>query len=771
MRLVGLSMLLFGCSEPFKEADPTQTDTGAALGPVLDSGDTAEPVDCPALTATIQASRVGGALPLSVDFDASSSCGPAPINTYAWTFADAAGDTAISGVVADYTWLGSGDSTATLTVTDTDGETATSSLTITASSAACPEIDGVWEAGTLGHKELDESSGLMVSRQVADLMWTHNDSGDSARLFAIGLDGRDRGVFTLTDAEAGDWEDSALYVEPDTGETTLFIGDIGDNSQIRESITIFMVPEPDASLLDAKTDTALTDWTALTLSYPDKRMLNADTMLADPQTGDLYLVAADADDVPVLFRKLAPHTPDSHTVLQEVATLDMSYPTGGAFSPLGDQLLLRTGDAGHLWLLDASFDLADSVGLEACSVPIAEEVRGESVDFLADGSGYVTTSEEAHEPVWVTDLHQETPCSGLEARLLTSGDLTVPAEVTFSADPHCVPEGIASVSWVIDGETITETAPTRQFLTAGQVPITLKVTDTAGDSATVQTAITLSRQSCPVVGETETWGELDSTELTETSGVVVSGLSDGVLWVHNDSGDDARLFAISEDGTLLGIYTLDVSTRDWEDLTAGWNAELGAEVLYIGDIGDNSTSREELSVVILPEPAVESDQSEVSETLEGFSSMTLTYPDETAHNCETLAYDPRTGALIIVTKSSDGESHVFEKPAPHEDGTTTELTWLTTLQFGTDPLTGSQSTTAGAFSPLGDQLLIRTYSDAWMWLRDGSESLSDALAGEACDADAPSEDQGEAIAYTPDGSGYVTISEGTGSPVLFTPLD
>ncbi|MDG1483136.1 MAG: PKD domain-containing protein [Myxococcota bacterium] len=763
MKLIGMIVLLAGCSQPTDEARSSLTDSGAAAGPHTD--DTTESSDCSELTATIHASRLGGALPLLVDFDGSDSCGPAPINTYTWSFEGEP----VDGIVASHTWLSSGDTVVTLTVTDADGSTAASTLTITAEPASCPEIDAVLEAGALEHDELDESSGLMVSRLIPDLMWTHNDSGDAARVFAVGLDGRDRGVFTLSGAEAGDWEDSAIYTNPSSGQTTLFIGDIGDNSQERESISVFMVPEPDAALLDATSDTVLSDWSVLTLTYPDGVALNADTLLVDPQTGDLYIVA-DRGDAPVLYRKPAPHTPDGTAMLEEVVALNMGYPTGGGFSPLGDKLLLRTADEGLLWLRDSTFDLVDALQSSACSVPIAEEARGEAVDFLADGSGYVTTSEEAYEPVWVTELHEDTPCIGLEARLLTSADLEVPAEVRFSVDPYCVPEGIASVVWNIAGEESTTLAPTFLFESAGSVPVSFTVTDAAGTQATTQAAITLTAQSCPETGETETLGSLESASITETSGVVVSALSDGVLWVHNDSGDSARLFAIAESGALLGTYTLDVSTRDWEDLTVGWNAELGTEALYIGDVGDNATSRESLSVVIVPEPVVELNQAEISAELTDFSTLTLTYPDGEAHNCETLAYDPRTGSLIIVTKSADGESHVFEKSAPHEDGTETELTFLTTLQFGSEPLTGSANTTAGDFSPLGDQLLIRTYSDAWMWLRDGSESLADALAGEACDADAPSEDQGEAIAYTPDGSGYITISEGTGSPILLTPL-
>ena len=51
-------------------------------------------------------------------------------------------------------------------------------------------------------------------------------------------------------------------------------------------------------------------------------------------------------------------------------------------------------------------------------------------------------------------------------------------------------------------------------------------------------------------------GEFTSPKITECSGLAVSRKNPGVLWVHNDSGDSARLFAVKEDGTLLGVFRL-----------------------------------------------------------------------------------------------------------------------------------------------------------------------------------------------------------------------
>ena len=39
----------------------------------------------------------------------------------------------------------------------------------------------------------------------------------------------------------------------------------------------------------------------------------------------------------------------------------------------------------------------------------------------------------------------------------------------------------------------------------------------------------------------------------KASGIIASRAQKGVLWSHNDRGDDARIFAISEEGADLGM--------------------------------------------------------------------------------------------------------------------------------------------------------------------------------------------------------------------------
>src|SRR5947209_17594710 len=77
---------------------------------------------------------------------------------------------------------------------------------------------------------LTESSGIVASRTYPGVFWTHNDSGDRPRLYAITRDGKLAGRWLVPNAKAYDWEDIAAGPAPG-GRTWLYIGDIGDNDR------------------------------------------------------------------------------------------------------------------------------------------------------------------------------------------------------------------------------------------------------------------------------------------------------------------------------------------------------------------------------------------------------------------------------------------------------------------------------------------------------------------------------------------------------------
>lgn len=91
---------------------------------------------------------------------------------------------------------------------------------------------------------------------------------------------------------------------------------------------------------------------------------------------------------------------------------------------------------------------------------------------------------------------------------------------------------------------------------------------------------------------------LRAPPLHEISGLVQSKRHSGVFWAHNDSLDQARLFAINEAGELLGEHLVPQATNvDWEDITMGEDG-----VIYVADSGNNFHWRSDLMIYGLREP-------------------------------------------------------------------------------------------------------------------------------------------------------------------------
>lgn len=98
------------------------------------------------------------------------------------------------------------------------------------------------EISRLQNREVNESSGLAASRRSPDLFWTHNDSGDQAKLYCFDKRGNNLGTTLLKKTKAIDWEDVCSF-DLD-GKPRLLVGDTGDNDSRRKSCRLYLIEEP-----------------------------------------------------------------------------------------------------------------------------------------------------------------------------------------------------------------------------------------------------------------------------------------------------------------------------------------------------------------------------------------------------------------------------------------------------------------------------------------------------------------------------------------------
>lgn len=277
---------------------------------------------------------------------------------------------------------------------------------------------------------------------------------------------------------------------------------------------------------------------------------------------------------------------------------------------------------------------------------------------------------------------------------------------------------------------------------------------------------------CPTFAAPVERGHLSAAELDEISGIAVSRNNPRVLWMHNDSGDNARIFAVRDDGTHLGTFALDgAQAIDWEDLATGPGREPGTTGLYVADTGNNELELREVIVYRVAEPAIDPDVGGYDAILTEVERFPLTYPDgpsgeippDRGHNAEALFVEPPSGDLFIVTKNFGG-ARVYRARAPlSSSGNTLEL--VTVLGFGQLPLGDDALVTAGDLSPAGE-VALRTQSSAFLW-RSGGDGVALAIEREACPIPLALESQGETLAFTPDGQGYFTVSEGDFSALYY----
>lgn len=301
----------------------------------------------------------------------------------------------------------------------------------------------------------------------------------------------------------------------------------------------------------------------------------------------------------------------------------------------------------------------------------------------------------------------------------------------------------------------------RRKRVAGLVPVAAAVAVLATACLPVNPSPVYLR-GCAKTLSASTSGPVASTAVVEASGIVASRSQPGIYWVHNDSGDAARIFAIDTTGAVRATYVLAGATAtDFEDIALVPSGVAGVDQILVGDIGDNTRTRTEVQVLRFTEPVVPASATTETVPAAAIATLRLRYPDG-ARNAESLLADPRNGQLTIVMKRQSNEAiRIYRAPANLASGSLTTLTDVGQLNL---PGTGANAT-AIDMSRDARTIAVRTYANVFLYNVGSGVAVHTALSTAPCAANAAAEPQGEAIAFHADDLGFVTLSEGVSQPL------
>ncbi len=260
-------------------------------------------------------------------------------------------------------------------------------------------------------QRIRESSGIALSRRQPDAVWIHNDSGDRARPFLVGLDGQTRGVLRLNGVRAFDWEDMCAFTAE--GTPMLLVGDVGDNSRSRslsgdkgpsQPCRLLRLPEPEMKgTAEQEADAA----TIISFEYEDGPR-NCESVAVDAVRGEILLVSKTklgAGEVTgVYMMPLTLATGPASATARRIGTLKMDMATALDISPDGRRMAVL-GPTGALCLERGEGESwEEALKRPPLLVALPRRENGETLCFGRTRDELLLNSERVGQPLWSVEL-------------------------------------------------------------------------------------------------------------------------------------------------------------------------------------------------------------------------------------------------------------------------------------------------------------------------------------------------------------------------------
>ncbi len=325
-------------------------------------------------------------------------------------------------------------------------------------------------------KGLQEPSALVQSRRHPGVLWTLNDSGGKAELFAFDRHGKHIGIVKVRGAQNRDWESLTL---DDSGR--LYIADTGNNKNDRRNLLIYVVEEPDPW----RKRSVRVKWRVPfgyrdQKHFPPREGLPFDVEASFFADGRLHLLTKDRSQPRTRLYRFEPIVGDAKQRLESNDSVaSFSMVTGADLHPDGRRLAVlsydqiqvfeRTGPGAPL--------LANPPRRSRIEVGQAEGIAWDGEDLLV-----VSESCELHRigpSIWRRERRYvaEPPAPLAVARALTDGSPATPIPLRWSRPgiysppgppPADLPRVAAALGWTERGLVLDLYWPDRPQVDRGE---------------------------------------------------------------------------------------------------------------------------------------------------------------------------------------------------------------------------------------------------------------------------------------------------------------
>lgn len=295
-----------------------------------------------------------------------------------------------------------------------------------ASAQLCQEWDAPQQVGAFDTALIPEASGIAASTLYAGRFYHNNDSGDGPYFYITKMDGSATKRITIAGFEPSDVEDIALG--PCSGQdgvsaSCIFIADIGDNAEARESVSLVQITESEHFGARGGSDfskAVIAPLRIIEAQYPDGPH-NAESIAIHPD-GDLYLItkaggfsagtstpakifmmraaqlAIDTGDIQTFTRVGSLDLPEYITAETGERAVNNQVATGMDISADGTRTLIIAYRHMIEWGQDLSQLMTSTpepeIGRNIRVTPLAQLPQSEAITYLPNVDAVLYSSEE-----------------------------------------------------------------------------------------------------------------------------------------------------------------------------------------------------------------------------------------------------------------------------------------------------------------------------------------------------------------------------------------